>query len=62
MADSHTHKTTSWVSVLILILSSSILGIAFVAESIPLAVLGGVVGVAGAVMAVSFGLMDDAHE
>jgi multidrug transporter EmrE-like cation transporter len=61
MADSHTHKTTSWVSVLLIIVSSTILGIAFVAESMPLAVAGGVVGVAGAVMAVMFGLMDDAH-
>lgn len=61
MADGHTHKTTSWVSVLLIIVSSTILGIAFVAESVPLAVVGGVVGVAGAVMAVMFGLMDDAH-
>ena len=61
MADAHTHKTTSWVSVLLIIVSSTILGIAFVAESMPLAVAGGVVGVAGAVMAVVFGLMDDAH-
>lgn len=61
MADGHTHKTTSWVSVLLIIVSSTILGIAFVAESLPLAVAGGVVGVAGAVMAVRFGLMDDAH-
>ena len=61
MADGHTHKTTSWVSVLLLIVSSAILGVAFVAESVPLAIAGGVVGLAGVVMAVSFGLMDDAH-
>ncbi|MDP3713848.1 MAG: hypothetical protein Q8R60_15335 [Mycobacteriales bacterium] len=61
MADTHTHKMTSWVSVLLIIVSSTILGIAFVAESVPLAVAGGVVGVAGAVMAVVYGLMDDAH-
>lgn len=61
MADTHTHKMTSWVAVLLIIVSSTILGIAFVAESVPLAVAGGVVGIAGAVVAVVYGLMDDAH-
>ena len=61
MADGHTHKTTSWIAVLLLIVSSVILGFAFVLESIPLAVAGGVVGLAGTVVAIGYGLMDDAH-
>jgi uncharacterized membrane-anchored protein YitT (DUF2179 family) len=61
MADGHTHKTTSWISVLLIIVASVILGFAFVMQSVPLAVAGGVVGIAGFVMAISFGLMDDAH-
>ena len=61
MADGHTHKMTSWVAVLLIIVSSVILGIAFVAQSLPLAIAGGVVGLAGFVVAIAFGLMDDAH-
>ena len=61
MADGHSHKTTSWVSVLLIIVSSVVLGLAFVMQSVPLAVVGGVIGVAGLGMAVAYGLMDDAH-
>lgn len=61
MADGHTHKTTSWVTVLLIIVSSVILGLAMIAESLPLAVAGGVVGLVGVVMAFAFGLLDDAH-
>lgn len=61
MADGHTHKTTSWVAVLLIVVSSVILGFAFVLQSLPLAVAGGVVGVAGFVVAMAYGLMDDAH-
>lgn len=57
----HTHRTSSWVTVGLLISAAVVLAIAFVARSIPLAVLGFVVGSAGVVLAVTGHIMDDAY-
>lgn len=57
----HKHKTSSWVSVGLLIVATVVLAFAFVLQSIVLGVVGGVIGVAGVVLAVTGGLMDDAH-
>ena len=55
------HKLTSWITVLLLIVSSIVLGFAFVLQSIPLAVIGGLIGIAGLVCGVVFKIMDDVH-
>jgi hypothetical protein len=57
----HKHKTTSWVTVGLLVLASIILGFAFVLQSVLLAVVGGVLTIAGVVLGVTGGIMDDAH-
>lgn len=57
----HKHKTSSWVTVLLLILASIVLAFAFVLQSVPLAVVGVILGVAGIVLGVTSGIMDDAH-
>ncbi len=57
----HKHKMTSWVTVLVLIVSSIVLGVAAVVQSVALGVVGAVIGVVGLVMAFAFKLMDDAH-
>lgn len=57
----HKHKMTSWVTVILLIVSSIVLGFAFVLQSLPLAVVGLVIGVVGVVLGVTGKIMDDAH-
>ena len=57
----HKHKTTSWITVLLICVASIVLGFAFVLTSVPLAVLGGIIGMAGLVLGVMFKIMDDAH-
>jgi fatty acid desaturase len=57
----HKHKLSSWITVALLIISSVVLGFAMVLQSIPLAVVGGVVGVTGIVLGVTGKIMDDAH-
>ena len=57
----HKHKMTSWLTVLVLIVSSVVIGVAFVVQSVPMGVVGAVIGVVGLVMAVAFKVMDDAH-
>lgn len=57
----HKHAVQSWLTVLVLIVSSIVLGVAFVAQSIPLGIVGAVIGVIGVVMLVVFKVMDDAH-
>lgn len=57
----HKHQVQSWITVVVLIVSSIVLGIAFVAQSVVLGVVGLVIGVAGVVMLVVFKVMDDAH-
>ncbi len=57
----HKHSVRSWITVLVLIVSSIVLGVAFVAQSVPLGIVGLVIGVIGVVMLVVFKVMDDAH-
>lgn len=61
MASEHTHKTTSWVTVGIIVLASVLLGLALPLESLALGVVGGVLLLVGVVMAFTYKLMDDAH-
>jgi uncharacterized membrane protein YoaK (UPF0700 family) len=61
MADAHKHKTTSWVSVSLIVLASVVLAFAFIQQSVALAVAGGVLTLAGIVVGVTGGIMDDAH-
>lgn len=55
------HKATSWATVGLICVASIMLGFAFVLTSVPLAVLGGVIGMAGLVLGVMFKILDDAH-
>ena len=55
------HKATSWVVVVLITISSIVLGFAFVLQSIPLAVVGGVVGLLGLVLGMVYGIMEDVH-
>ena len=57
----HKHKTTSWITVALVTVASIVLGFAFVMRSIPLAVVGGVILVAGIVLGIVGGIMDDAE-
>ena len=57
----HKHKMTSWITVALITVASIVLGFAFVFQSIPLAVVGGVLLVAGMVVGITGGIMDDAH-
>jgi lipopolysaccharide export LptBFGC system permease protein LptF len=57
----HKHRLASWITVLVLIVSSIVVGVAFVMQSVALGILGAVIGVAGVVMLVVFKVMDDAH-
>jgi uncharacterized membrane protein YoaK (UPF0700 family) len=61
MAEAHKHKTASWVCVALIVLASIVLAFAFVLQSLPMGVVGGVLLVAGVVVGVTGGLMDDAH-
>ncbi len=61
MAGGHNVKTTSWVTVALIVIASVLLGFALPMGSLVLAVLGGIVLVAGIVMAMVFRLMDDAY-
>ena len=55
------HKRSSWIVVVLITISSIILGFAFVMQSIPLAIVGGVIGLVGVIMGITTGMMDDAH-
>ena len=56
----HKHKTSSWITVALISVASVVLGFAFVLQSIPLAIVGGVLLVAGIVVGITGGIMDDA--
>ncbi len=61
MADTaHKHKTSSWVTVALLVVASVLLGFAMVFQSIPLAVLGVVLGIAGIGFGITGKILDDA--
>ncbi len=57
----HKHKMSSWITVALITVASIVLGFAFVFQSIPLAVVGGVLLIAGIVLGITGGIMDDAH-
>ena len=57
----HKHKMTSWITVALITVASIVLGFAFVLRSIPLAVVGGLVLVAGVVLGITGGIMEDAE-
>jgi uncharacterized membrane protein YoaK (UPF0700 family) len=57
----HKHQLTSWLTVLVLIVSSIVLGVAFVVQSVPMGIVGLVIGLIGVAMLVVFKVMDDAH-
>ena len=57
----HKHKTTSWITVLLIVAASVVLAFAFVLKSVVLDVVGGVVLLAGVVLGITSGIMDDAH-
>lgn len=57
----HKHKATSWITVVLICIASTVLGFAFVLQSVLLAVVGGVVMLAGVVLGITGKIMDDAH-
>ena len=57
----HKHKTSSWITVLLITAASVVLGFAFVFQSVPLTVVGGVLLLAGIVLGITGKIMDDAH-
>jgi len=62
MADmAHKTKMTSWITVGIIVVAVILLGIAMVAQSVPLAIIGGLMLVVGAVLGITGKIMDDAH-
>ena len=61
MADGHTVRTVSWVTVALIIVGSVLLGFALPMHSLGLAIAGGAVFLLGLVMAVVFRIMDEAH-
>jgi hypothetical protein len=61
MAGGHNAKPTSWVTVVLIIVGSILLGFALPMESLALAIAGGVVLVAGLATGVVFRIMDDAY-
>jgi hypothetical protein len=61
MAAGHTVRTVSWVTVVIIIVASVLLGFALPMHSLPLGIAGGAVLLVGLIMAVVFRIMDEAH-
>jgi hypothetical protein len=61
MAGSHNVKTTSWVAVGLMIVASILLGFALPLHSLPLAVAGAAVFLAGMVVGAIFHVMEDAY-
>jgi len=61
MAGGHNVKATSWVTVVLIIVASVLLGFALPMESLALAVVGGALLLVGLVTAVVYRIMDDAY-
>ena len=61
MASGHTVRTISWVTVVVIIVASVLLGFALPMHSLPLGIAGGAVLLLGLIMAVVFRIMDEAH-
>ena len=56
----HKHKTSSWITVGLIVLSSILLGFAMVFQSLPLAIVGVLVGIAGVGFGITGKILDDA--
>jgi hypothetical protein len=61
MAGEHNVKTTSWITVVLIIVGSILLGFALPVHSLALAIAGGVVLLAGLVTGLVYGILDDAY-
>ena len=61
MADGHRSKSTSWVTVLVLVLGFALLGVALPMRSVLIGALGVVVLLVGVIMAFAFRIMEDFH-
>ena len=61
MAGEHNVRTTSWITVVLIIVASTLLGFALPLHSLPLAIVGGIVLVVGLVMGGVYRIMDDAY-
>lgn len=57
----HKVKMTSWITVVLIVVASIVLGVALVAQSVPLGVIGGLIMVVGVVLGITGKIMDDAH-
>ena len=56
----HKHATTSWITVMVLVVATTLLGLALVLQSLPVAIAGGVLGLVGTAMAIRFKIREDA--
>ncbi len=61
MSGGHNVRVTSWITVVLIVIASVLLGLALPMESLALAIAGGVVLLVGLVMAVAYRIMDDAY-
>ena len=57
----HNVRPTSWVTVLLIVTASVLLGFALPMRSLPLAIAGGIVLVLGIIMGVVYRILDDAY-
>lgn len=57
----HNVRATSWISVVLIVVASVLLGFALPMHSLALAIAGGVVLVLGLIMAIAYRIMDDAY-
>jgi hypothetical protein len=61
MAGGHNVRATSWITVVLIIVGTTLLGFALPMRSLPLAIGGGVVLAVGLVMGIAYRIMDDAY-
>lgn len=61
MAGGHNTRATSWVTVALIIIGSTLLGFALPMRSLTLTIVGGAVLLAGIVTGAMFRIMDDAY-
>ena len=57
----HDVRITSWIAVALIVVASVLFGFALPMHSIPLTIAGGIVMLAGLVVAIAFRIMDDAY-
>jgi hypothetical protein len=61
MAGGHNVRATSWVTVVLIIVASILLGFALPLGSLPMAIVGGVLLLIGLITGFAFRIMDDAY-